>query len=332
MEKPLVSVALLCYNHEKYIRQAIDSVLEQITNFDYEIIIGEDYSTDKSREVLREYEDKYPGKIRIIYNKKNLGLMNNYKNVTDQCLGKYICGCSGDDYWHNQTKLQKQVDFLENNLNYGVVHTECDVLYEKKNKKTASYHLGLDFKIYTEHIFEDLLIANTIIASTAMIRRSLFKKYISISSFQELGFSMEDYPMWLILSRHTKFGYIDESLVTYRVHDKSISHKPDKDTKFKFSNSVFDIKYYFINKYGCNKKTLTEINSNYYNFKLDEGFELRNKILAKTYYEKIKQLKQNCAINKLKLIGSTSYIAYFITKIIIKFYKKLLSIKFYKKR
>lgn len=124
--KPLVSVACITYNHEKYIKDAIEGFLSQKTNFDYEIIIHDDASTDRTAEIVREYEAKYPDKIRGIYEKENQyslkkcgGMMQSY--VYPVCRGKYLALCEGDDFWIDVNKLQIQVDFMES-------HPECVII------------------------------------------------------------------------------------------------------------------------------------------------------------------------------------------------------------
>ena len=118
----LVSVLMITFNHEQFIAQAIDSVLMQQTDFEYEIIIGEDCSTDRTREIVIEYAERNPEKIRPLLHDHNLGLMGRYNFVAayKMCHGKYIALLEGDDYWTDPHKLQKQVVFLEN-------HPECSL-------------------------------------------------------------------------------------------------------------------------------------------------------------------------------------------------------------
>ncbi|MFD1927504.1 glycosyltransferase [Sporosarcina siberiensis] len=111
----LVSVNCVTYNHEKYIRDAIEGVLKQVTDFDFEFLIGEDCSTDSTRKIVEEYVLKYPEKIRMITSEKNVGHRLNNIRLHDESIGKYVAICEGDDYWVDPYKLQKQVDYLENN-------------------------------------------------------------------------------------------------------------------------------------------------------------------------------------------------------------------------
>ena len=112
---PLVSVWITAYNHEKYIAEALDGVLNQQTNFDYEIVLGEDGSTDRTREIVLAYQKKYPGKFKLFLPEKNMGMLEITKPTFEMCTGKYIAFLDGDDYWTDPLKLQKQVDLLEAN-------------------------------------------------------------------------------------------------------------------------------------------------------------------------------------------------------------------------
>jgi glycosyltransferase involved in cell wall biosynthesis len=118
METPLVSITCITYNHEKYIAQAIESFLMQRTNFPYEIIVGEDCSTDGTRQVVQDYCRRYPDIVKLVTSECNVGARRNGIRIRNEARGKYIAICEGDDYWTDPLKLQKQVDFLEANPDY----------------------------------------------------------------------------------------------------------------------------------------------------------------------------------------------------------------------
>ena len=113
-KSPVVSVVMITYNHEPYIRQAIDSILCQKTDFEFELVIGEDCSTDKTREICFEYQNLHPEKVRVLWSSRNLnsiGLSNEQRTIS-HCRGEYLAFCEGDDYWTDSQKLQKQVDLI----------------------------------------------------------------------------------------------------------------------------------------------------------------------------------------------------------------------------
>lgn len=122
---PILSVGILTYNQVDYISQAIESVLIQEVDFDYEIVIADDCSTDGTSEIVRSYAEKYPNLIRAIIHEKNIGIEENANCLKRECKGRYRAVQEGDDYWVDPFRLQKQVEFLENNQDYVAV---CGVL------------------------------------------------------------------------------------------------------------------------------------------------------------------------------------------------------------
>ena len=120
---PMVSVALVTYKHEAYIREALDSILMQRVNFSYEIVAGDDCSPDGTQDILREYADRHPGRFVLLLREKNLGATANSYDIKCHCTGRYIAQLEGDDFWTDPDKLQKQVDFLEAHPEYiGTAH------------------------------------------------------------------------------------------------------------------------------------------------------------------------------------------------------------------
>lgn len=130
----MVSIQCLVYNHEPYLRQCLDGIVMQKTNFRFEAIVHDDCSTDGSRKIIEEYADKYPDIIKPIYETENQYSKNDgslRKIVNARLIGKYIALCEGDDYWIDPLKLQKEVDYLESHLDVGMCFTNFDVKYEE---------------------------------------------------------------------------------------------------------------------------------------------------------------------------------------------------------
>lgn len=123
--EPLLSIVTITYNHELYIRKCIEGVLMQQVNFPIEFIIAEDCSTDGTLAVCKGYAEKYPDLIKLITSENNVGAIVNERRAMKAAKGKYIAFCEGDDYWTDPLKLQKQVDFLEENLEYSVTFHRC---------------------------------------------------------------------------------------------------------------------------------------------------------------------------------------------------------------
>lgn len=118
--EPLVSIVCITYNHEPYLRKALDSFLMQKTSFAYEIVLAEDCSTDGTRKICEEYAAKYPDIIHYVWSENNVGAVENEARAIRAAKGKYIALCEGDDYWTDSMKLQKQVDFMESHPEYSV--------------------------------------------------------------------------------------------------------------------------------------------------------------------------------------------------------------------
>lgn len=156
MKNPIVSVTVSSYKHAKYLPACLDSILNQKTNFEYEVIVGEDCSNDGSREILLDYLDRYPNKLTVIFNEENLGVTKNGFNIRKRCKGKYITGCESDDYWCDEYKLQKQVDYLESHPDIAAVganyyYIDNDDTWRRLalryNQTDRTYHLK-DFLYY----------------------------------------------------------------------------------------------------------------------------------------------------------------------------------------
>lgn len=125
-----LSVAMITYNQEQYIAQALDSVLMQAVNFDYEIVIGDDLSSDGTRDILRDYAARHPDKIRLLLNEQNLGMVANIVQVLRACQGTYIAILEGDDFWNSPHKLQQQVDYMRANPGCSLSYHPVKWLYD----------------------------------------------------------------------------------------------------------------------------------------------------------------------------------------------------------
>ena len=200
---------MLTYNQEEYIVQAIESVLKQRTNFPVELVIGEDHSTDTTRDICRSFAAKYPHKIKLLLNQTNLGLGANYVKTLNECTGKYVAICDGDDYWTDPFKLQKQVDFLESHSEFEIVFTNNKNVYPSGAEDVRDLS-----EIPLDGGFETLVFQNYIASVTVMFKnRSLpesMKNWISKLPYV-------DWPTYLWVVRNGgRIGLIDEVTAVYR--------------------------------------------------------------------------------------------------------------------
>lgn len=200
---------MITYNHEKYIGQAIDSIIMQKVNFNYEIVIGEDCSTDKTREIILAYKKKFPDKIKLLLHEKNIGAMQNQLMTLAACKGKYIALCEGDDYWSDPKKLQKQIDFLESHPDFAICHHRVLIL----NEETKEKKLSNDNKKEISDIY-DLAKGNYIYTASCVYRNQNYE-------FPEWFYKspIGDFPLHLLNARLGKIKYFNDAMCVYRIHD-----------------------------------------------------------------------------------------------------------------
>ena len=297
-ETPLASIVVTTYNQEHLLPVTLDSLLTQKTSFPFEIVVGEDCSKDGTRSVLAEYAGKYPDRIRPIYNEHNLGILGNYVSTLRQCRGKYIAGCAGDDSWYDPEKLQLQVDIMEKDPEIGLVYT--DVLMDSVATGEEFVRKCMDPQ---EDTFTQLLHGCFITAPTACYRASLLE-YVDFDEFQRLGFIMEDYPMWLTFSLHTKFYHLERPTVTYRIDRQFINDAREVGIHAcKFDAGATAVRLHFQNKYA-NRTPLTaeEIEDAHSKIGYLAGLNKDDRKFTKEYVDKIhertpyvKRLSRICA-------------------------------------
>lgn len=259
--KLLVSVNMITYLHGSYIKQAIEGVLMQECNFDFELIIADDCSPDNTSDIINEIINFHPNgyKIKYFRHENNIGMHANGLFALSKVNGKYIAACEGDDYWIDPYKLQKQVDFLENNEEYGLIHHDADYFFQKTKRWIKKHHVSNSISVSDGFVFDELLINNNIYTPTVLFRSSLLDWFFLIDDEIRDGNSMVDYIMWLEFSQHCKFYYINESMATYRVLESSASKSKDYIKTLKFNNSYYDIKQYFLKKYTSSKIKIDEV-------------------------------------------------------------------------
>lgn len=215
---PKVSVCMITYNQEKYIAEAIESVLVQQVNFDYEIVIGEDCSTDRTREIVKEYAEKYPDKIRLLLHPHNLGGLlgkNNFVATFKACQGQYIAMLEGDDYWTDPYKLQKQADFLDNHFFYLIYFNTTKAIF--KEDKDRFYIIPPPQYQRKFLTLEDLLRLNFVATPLVIFRNGLLKEFPEWLYKLAMG----DYPLSILTAQHGKIGYIPELISIYRIYSGS---------------------------------------------------------------------------------------------------------------
>lgn len=238
----MISACIITYNQENYIEKCINGALTQKTNFDYEIVIGDDNSTDGTSEICKMYTEKFPLKFRYFHRNQNLGMMGNWIATINNCNGKYIALCEGDDYWTDPLKLQKQVDFLERNSKF----SSCFHLTpEIRGKEFSGKVFGANAPdiVYSEDTISLWSLFHT---SSFVFRKSAFKYYDELSSI----FSA-DMALFSIVSRYGPIKKIEEKMSVYRKHEGGITATNDNTVSFyderikliRFLNKLHYFKY-----------------------------------------------------------------------------------------
>lgn len=219
----MVSVIMLCYNHERYIRQALESILSQNTSFSYEIIVHDDASTDNSAGIIREFEEKYPHILRPVYQTENqyrrkVGIRRTF--VDPLLRGKYIAFCEGDDYWTDRNKLQKQVDFLEEHPEYSAVTHNCSFVDRDGNPTENIYPV---YRLSRSHRFTLDRLAMDVVypgqTATLVCRREdyIFRSQEASDAFHSIRISTGDKKLYLKLLLEKDMYVLEDVMSAYRI-------------------------------------------------------------------------------------------------------------------
>lgn len=249
---PLLSVGITSYNQERFIARAIEGVLEQDVNFDIEVIISDDGSDDNTQNIIRELEQKYPGRIKAFLSTENLGGFSNATTVSKNARGKYFTWLDGDDYWDYDGKLQTQVDFLENHEEYSGCFHDAKIIHESDPTGNSNNQAQGDFKFYSQFneyrtdFYPWHLLQRNIIPTASLVFRNNF-------DLQDAWCTKEDFlslnwAVHLMIIKDSKFRYFNESWSVYRDHPKGLSKKHKlndfKKANIKILKALLEDNYY----------------------------------------------------------------------------------------
>lgn len=267
---PRVSVCLITYNHAPYIRECIESLLDQQTAFSYEICIGEDESSDGTREICVEYAEKYPDKIRLILRSQSEPVrcsfrsqgVYNYIETSKACRGKYVAQCDGDDVWLDPLKLQKQYDTMESDPSISMVFSDFEIWYEMSGRRTGNRFERNQAPPRHDDIIQfrrDLVCMNYHIAASSVLMRT--QDLLDIFDKNEAAFKtlpMGDTTTWCEMLEIGRFKYIDEPLVARRQLAESDSSSQSAERKFRFVNDASNLGIMLGKKYGLPMDVIRE--------------------------------------------------------------------------
>lgn len=235
----MVSICCITYNQEKFIAEALDGFLMQETNFSFDIIIGDDCSTDATRTIIEEYSEKYPGKIHLLTNNQNGGAVKNLLKTLGTANGKYIAMCDGDDYWTDSRKLQMQVDFME-------MHSDSSICchYSRVIDENGALVFEDNKPVPLEFTYEDVLLGkkNETRVCTMMMRNNDHLIHIKSQEWFYQVYSADTFFKLYVLSKsQTKLYVLPEVMAVYRLHKNGVWSMIDSQVRKKKMIDDFNI-------------------------------------------------------------------------------------------
>lgn len=320
MNAPLVSVKMITFNHAPFIARAIEGVLKQKTNFPFELVIGEDCSTDGTREIAFCYRDKYPDIIRIVTSDQNVGMKKNGYRTTKACKGKYIAFCEGDDFWHHPEKMQKEADYLEANPDCGMVYSSYDIYHPESKKMIYDFIKHRNWQIperwdIENFVGSDIGSGRTILTCTVMARLALVNKIIKADPYlhQNSKFRLGDAQLWAEIIVQSRIHFIPESLATHIITSESATRSKDPKKMALFPVSAAELYLALCEKYHLSS-TIYNKHINYWcKSALRLAFFSQDKNLA----YKVREIKGAFSIKELtQFYGAQNRFAYHVFKVI----------------
>lgn len=232
MSNPKISACIITYNQEKYLKECLEGAVNQIVSFDYEIVIGDDCSTDGTSEICLMYQEKYPQLIKYHRRSTNIGMVGNWLQTIQDCKGEYIALCEGDDYWTDPSKLQKQLRFIERDQNdcFSIVATYASVFSEKQKRNTSKLpSKDINQVTFVEYLLEDPVVYP--VCTFLFNANKLKKNFRKFSTSVQNGFFVDGVLLLFLLSEGQKLYIMDETTASYRV-DTGTSVTSNKNNLF----------------------------------------------------------------------------------------------------
>ncbi len=257
-----VSVCITTYNLEKYIEQTLNSILSQKTSFDFEILVGDDCSTDGTREILLAYKERFPEKIKLHLQQKNVGVNKNDYDLIYLAHGEYIAWCDGDDYWIDEYKLEKQVRILDENPQYSCVHTLWRNFYEQESRFEDVYFEQYDWEriLNGRQYIEKLLTwqDSGCRFSSLMNRREILLNALGTepSILTEVDHLQNDFAIFCLLVYDKPTFLMKEETVVYRIRPESLSMTKNLQNRYRYCLKGLNLTVYLLKKYAIGQETI----------------------------------------------------------------------------
>jgi len=309
-----LSVLLISYNNEKYIEDTLKSLLKQKCSFNFEIVVGDDCSTDKTFEIINYYANKHPTIFNAKQNSSQLGILGNFKATLDRCAGNFIFNFDGDDVVKSADAFEKIVTVLKENPKLGFVDsgydrflTDENITIEFSNKKSINA---------SKEQYKEFITLGKVIPVGICFNRELLYKYVDFDYYIKQNITIEDYPILVDMVMHCDFIRINEPLHIYRVHSSSYSHKKSFDRIYLLNNQMLKLFNHFKAKYNFSEKLTKIYLERHYKSVLFNAGKYENKEVGAKSFK---------AINNKTMLDFIHYLAsqYPLIRNIIRFKKKI---------
>ena len=252
-ESPKVSILVLTYNHERYIEQALEGALRQRTQFDFELVIADDCSHDRTPDLVKAFVQSYPRQCRVLPREKNLGLCKNFADAYSACRGEYVAILEGDDIWHEPHKLQCLADILDDRSDCSFVFHNVKLLFEDGREQASCCPPSVKSELSLLDFVADNFVPN---CSAIMFRNKLVRRFPDWF----LRLSYYDWPLHILHLQHGLALYLSEPLSTYRIHGASAWHGATKSHQLA---GLLDI-FHEINRHlGFQYDSILRLNGNF---------------------------------------------------------------------
>lgn len=260
---PLVSVNMLAYRHEKFIAQAIEGVIAQQCSFPIELIIGEDCSPDRTRDIALGYQQRFPHLIRILTAKRNVGMHANGARILNASRGQFVAYCEGDDYWHHPRKLQMQIELMAANPSMVACHTDFDRLTRFRVRRYCHRRHPSPW-LAKGNAYNALLRKWSVMTATCMMKREIPQAFAK-SPFVNPTWPFGDRNLLLFASLQGTWGYLDESTATFRKTYGSSSNSGAR-ADLRMATSNLECIRLFLSKYPTDSKNARYAVAEMYNW------------------------------------------------------------------
>lgn len=307
MNETMVSIYCGTYNHEKYIEEALDSILKQKVNFDIEVLVGEDCSTDGTKSVLKAYEKKHPGRLTVFYRDHNMNKekLTNTRDLKMRCKGKYVIALEGDDFWLDEYKLQKQVDFLETHPEFIAVAHNCVVVGEDSKPNGETFPECKQEEYTLAHYVTGIMPGQT----TTVMTRNFYRDKLFDTSFVDYPLMPGDRRLYFSLLANGRIYCIQEAMSAYRhIVSGGSSYSANMKRNFQKSLAWYTAQLEYAKKIG--RKEVLECAELLYYLTVRDGMK-RREISVRAGFRNMNKISN---LNKTLLLGFKRDINRFILK------------------